>query len=456
MNKQEWIQQVEKYDALANDIRMQLWNNPEIAGEEKFASDLYRKVLTEYGFKITEVPGMPYAFVAEYGQGSPVIAVLGEYDALPNSSQKVSAVKEEVTAGGNGHGCGHNILGAAALAGTLAAKDMIEANKMTGTIRFYACPEEETLIGKVKMIKAGAFDGCDVALSWHPMSANQVFESCYLANNSIKFKFYGIASHAGFAPHMGRSALDAVELMNVGANYLREHIIDQARVHYTTNSAGFPPNIVHPYADVWYYVRAPHRSDVNEITERLIDVAKGAALMSGVTMEVEKISGTHEYKGVPTMTELTYKNLVEVGAPKFTEEEMAFAKELQATLTETQIKNDLRNMGLTMAENPVMHEEPCSMEVNRMASLNASSDSGDVSQIMPMSLVTTACWPVGAPAHSWQATASTGHSIAHTGAMVAAKVSVGMIYDMLTDPSLVAKMKEEHAATHGEYVNPLD
>ena len=325
MNKQEWIQQVEKYDALANDIRMQLWENPEVAGEEKFASDLYRKVLTENGFAITDVPGMPYAFVAEYGQGSPVIAVLGEYDALPVSSQKVSAVKEEVTAGGNGHGCGHNILGAAALAGALAAKDMIEANKMTGTIRFYGCPEEETLIGKVKMIKAGMFDGCDVALSWHPMSTNQVYEDSYLANTSIKFKFHGVASHAGFAPHLGRSALDAVELMNVGANYLREHIIADARVHYTTNSGGFPPNIVHPYADVWYYVRAPHRSDVNEIVERLTNVAKGAALMSGVTMEVEMISGTHEYKGVPTMTELTCKNLVEVGAPKFSEEEMAFA-----------------------------------------------------------------------------------------------------------------------------------
>ncbi len=456
MNKQEWIQRVEGYDALANDMSMQLWNNPEVSGEEKFASELFRKVLKENGFKITDVPEMPYAFVAEYGQGSPVIAMLGEYDALPNSSQKVCAAKEEVTAGGNGHGCGHNILGTASLAAALAAKDMIDANKLAGTIRFYGCPEEETLIGKVKMIKAGCFAGCDAALSWHPMSANQVFESCYLANNSIKFKFYGVASHAGFAPHLGRSALDAVELMNVGANYLREHIIDQARVHYTTNSAGFPPNIVHPYADVWYYVRAPHRSDVNEITERLINVAKGAALMAGVTMEVEKISGTHEYKGVPTMTELTYKNLMEVGGPKFTEEEKAFAKELQGALTETQINNDLRNMGMTLKENPIMHEDVCTMEVNRMASLNASSDSGDISQIMPMSLVTTACWPVGAPAHSWQATASTGHSIAHTGSMTAAKVMTGMIHDMLTDPSLVAKMKEEFAASHDAYVNPLD
>lgn len=456
MNKQEWIQQVEKYDGLANDMRLQLWENPEVAGEEKFASELFRKVLAEYGFKITDVPGMPYAFVAEYGQGSPVIAMLGEYDALPNSSQKVSAVKEEVAAGGNGHGCGHNILGTASLAATLAVKDMIDANKMTGTIRFYGCPEEETLVGKVKMIKAGVFDGCDVALSWHPMSTNQVYENSYLANTSIKFKFHGIASHAGFAPHLGRSALDAVELMNVGANYLREHIIEQARMHYTTNSAGFPPNIVHPYADVWYYIRAPHRSDVNEITERLINVAKGAALMAGVTMEVEMISGCHEYKGVPTMTELAYKNLVEVGAPKFSEEEMAFAKELQGTLTDFQIANDLRLIGLRSEDNPVMHQDVCSMEINRTATIKASSDSGDVSQIMPMSLVTTACWPVGAPAHSWQATASTGHSMAHTGSMTAAKVMAGMIHDMLTDASLIAKMKEEHAATHGEYVNPLD
>ena len=456
MNKQEWVQQVEKYDALANDIRMQLWEQPEVAGEEKFASELFRKVLAENGFKLTDVPDMPYAFVAEYGSGAPVIALLGEYDALPNSSQKVCAVKEEAEAGGNGHGCGHNILGAAALATALAVKDMLEANKLTGTIRFYGCPEEETLIGKVKMIKAGAFAGCDVALSWHPMSTNQVYENSYLANTSIKFKFHGVASHAGFAPHLGRSALDAVELMNVGANYLREHIIEQARMHYTTNSAGFPPNIVHPYADVWYYIRAPHRSDVNEITERLINVAKGAALMAGVTMEVERISGCHEYKGVPAMTELTYKNLVEVGAPRFSEEEMAFARELQGTLTDFQIANDLKLIGLRREDNPVMHQDICSMEINRTAMIKASSDSGDVSQIMPMSLLTTACWPVGAPAHSWQATASTGHSIAHTGAMTAAKVMAGMIFDMIEDPALVAKMKEEHAATHSVYVNPLD
>lgn len=456
MKKQEWFRQVEQYDRTIQDMSLQLWEHPEVSGEEKFASALFRKVLEENGFRITDAPDMPYAFMAEYGQGSPVIALLGEYDALPNSSQAVSAQKEEVAAGGAGHGCGHNLLGTAALAAALAAKDKMDAAQMTGTIRFYGCPEEETLIGKVKMIKAGMFEGCDAALSWHPMSANQVFESCYLANNSIKFKFYGVASHAGFAPHLGRSALDAVELMNVGANYLREHIIDQARVHYTTNSAGYPPNIVHPYADVWYYVRAPHRSDVNEITERLTNVAKGAALMAGVTMEVEKISGTHEYLGVPSMTALTYRNLQEVGAPKFGETEMAFAKELQGTLTETQISNDLRNMGLTRAENPVMHEEICSMEVNKMASLNASSDSGDVSQIMPMSLLTTACWPVGAPAHSWQATASAGHSLAHTGAMTAAKVMVGMIYDMLTEPELVANMKEEFAASHGNYICPLD
>ena len=456
MNKQEWIQQVDKYDQLANDMRLQLWEKPEVAGEEKFASELFRKVLAENGFAITDVPNMPYAFVAEYGQGSPVIALMGEYDALPNSSQKVCAVKEEVTPGGNGHGCGHNILGTASLAAALAVKDMIDADKMTGTIRFYGCPEEETLVGKVKMIKEGAFDGCDVALSWHPMSTNQVYENSYLANTSIKFKFHGVASHAGFAPHLGRSALDAVELMNVGANYLREHIISDARVHYTTNSAGFPPNIVHPYADVWYYVRAPHRTDVNEIVERLTNVAKGAALMAGVTMEVELISGCHEYKGVPTMTELTYKNLVEVGAPKFSEEEMKFAEELQGTLTDFQITNDLRLIGLRREDNPVMHQDVCSMEINRTATIKASSDSGDVSQIMPMSLVTTACWPVGAPAHSWQATAATGHSMAHTGSMTAAKVMVGMIRDMLTDSTWVAKMKEEFAATHGEYVNPLD
>jgi aminobenzoyl-glutamate utilization protein B len=458
MKKEEWINGIEKYDQLSREISESLWNHPEVAGEEKASSELFRKTLAEHGFQITEVPGMPYAFCAEYGSGSPVIALLGEYDALPNMSQKLCTTRDEVEKGGNGHGCGHNLLGVASLCAALNIKDQMEKEQLSGTIRFYGCPEEETLVGKVKMIKAGAFEGCDLALSWHPMSVNEVYHSCYLANNSIKFKFHGTASHAGVAPQLGRSALDAVELMNVGANYLREHVIEKAKIHYTTNSGGFLPNIVPPYADSWYYVRAPKRKDVVEITERLINVAKGAALMAGVTLEIEKISGCYEMLINPVLDELNYNNMQEIEAPKFTEEEKQYAQELQDTVSRMQLDGELANAGLPQDYPQALHDGVIDSEAAKQSSLTASSDTGDVSYNMPMQVFSTACWPLGCTAHSWQATATVGGSIGHKGSIYASQIFTGMVYDLLTKPELVEQAKEAflQQTKDAPYQCPLD
>ena len=293
MNKEQVLDKLEAMSGLINEVSLEVWANPELAGEEEKAANLYRRVLKDKGFTIVNTEGMPHAFYGEFGSGWPVIGVLGEYDALPGLSQQVGTTYEPVKPGGPGHGCGHNLLGAAPLGAALALKEYLEATGMPGTVRFYGCPEEETLVGKVKMIQAGAFEGCDLALSWHPMTVNAPMHNAFLALDSIKFRFKGLSAHAGQSPESGRSALDAVELMNVGANYLREHVIDKARIHYTITNAGGPPNIIPKDAESWYYVRAPHRKDVADITARLMNIARGAALMTDTQMEAQVIGGCY-------------------------------------------------------------------------------------------------------------------------------------------------------------------
>ena len=342
MNKSHVLEYLKDISEEVKELSLKVWNNPETSGNEKESSNLYKDILKSYGFEIKEVKGVENAFIGEYGSGSPVIAVLGEYDALPGLSQSLDTKFNPVEVNGPGHGCGHNLLGSAAIGSVLAIKKYLEETKINGTIRFYGCPEEETLIGKVKMIKAGAFDGCDLALSWHPMNANTAIERGFLSNNSIKFKFHGISAHAAQSPESGRSALDAVELMNVGANYLREHVIDSARIHYTITNAGGAPNIVPKEAESWYFVRAPYRKDVEEITERLFKIAKGAAMMTETTVEYEVLGGCYEMLPNKVLFDLTHKNMVEIGSPTYTEEELQFAKAIQETLDPNMVEAEIK------------------------------------------------------------------------------------------------------------------
>ncbi len=456
MNKSDVLKYLNNISKEVKEISLKVWNNPEISGKEKDSANLFREILKSHDFTIKEIEGMEHGFVAEYGSGSPVIAVLGEYDALPGLSQSLDTKFNPVETNGPGHGCGHNLLGSAALGSVLAVKKYLEETKTSGTIRFFGCPEEETLIGKVKMIKAGAFEGCDLALSWHPMNANTAIENAFLSNNSIKFKFHGISAHAAQSPESGRSALDAVELMNVGANYLREHVVDSARIHYTITNAGGAPNIVPKEAESWYFVRAPRRKDVEEITERLFKVAKGAAMMTETTVDFEVIGGCYEMLPNKVLFDLTHKNMLEIGVPSYTEEELDFAKTIQESLDPNMVEGEVKKY-IDSDDKVYLHQEILEKEKVNSVSVAGSSDSGDVSWIMPMSLFLTATWPLGVPAHSWQATSSSGSSIGLKGMIYAAEIFSGMMYDLLNDSSLVEDAKAEFnkRTEKRKYVSPL-
>lgn len=447
MEKKEIYEMVDKLEAACQDASRFIWAHPEVGGEEEKSAGYYQELLAKEGFRIVTDPHMPYAFYAEYGEGRPVIAVLCEYDALPGLSQKTKAKKEAVTEGAPGHGCGHNLLGAAAATGAIAIRRFLEKGHLPGTVRLYGCPEEELLCGKVKMAYYHMFDGCDLALSWHPMSANMVFDRAYLANASARFYFNGISAHAGFAPERGRSALDAVELMNVGVNYLREHVIDQTRIHYTTDSGGYAPNIVPPHASSWYFVRAPRITDVQDTLERIQKIARGAAMMTETDVEIRLESGCCEMKKNSRFADLTYENLKQVGSVAYTDSERAFAKELQDTLDPSMCEKEKE---LYQMREP-MYTGTAPRGQWEKSPLNASTDGGDVSYLMPMSLFTMACWPVGVAPHTWQASAAAGTSLGEKAALLAAKVIAGIAYDLYTRPDVVKEIREEFDASPASY-----
>lgn len=455
MSKKEMLADMEALKPLCVNAAEDLWNNPEVGGTEQHSSEMLRELLVKEGFTIVNEPKLPYAFYGEYGSGSPVIAVLGEFDALPGLSQKCQTTKEPVNAGGPGHGCGHNLLGAGAVTGAIAIKRFMEKEGIRGTLRFYGCPEEELLSGKVKMAYYNMFDGCDIALSWHPMSANVSIDAGYLASASIRFFFKGQTSHAAFAPERGRSALDAVELTSVGANYLREHVMDKARIHYTTDSGGLAPNIVPDKASAWYFTRAPHMSDVKDILRRLTLVAEGAAMMTETTVSTKIEYGCCDMLGEKSFSDLTWKNMQEVPLPEYTEEELEFARALQDTVDPAVKARDQRAYE---AENKAMAEGVVSRDGWMRALLTASSDSGDVSQMMPMNLFTAACWPVGVAPHTWQSCASAGSTIGQKGAFYAAQVIAATAYDLFTDETarqaIIDEFKSQNREPYTAMYNP--
>lgn len=447
MAKEEIYALVKELEDLCLWSCRKIWHHPEVGGTEKDSSEHYRKMLGDEGFTIKNESRYPYCFCAEYGSGSPVIAILGEYDALPGLSQKPVSHKEAEEEGAAGHGCGHNLLGSAAAAGAIAIKRFLEKAKISGTVRFYGCPEEEILCGKVKMIYYKMFDGCDIAISWHPMSANVVYDSGYLANASAHFAFNGRASHAGFAPHLGRSALDAVELMNVGVNYMREHVNSAARIHYSTCGDRFAPNIVPPHASSWYFVRAPYITEVKEILDWIGRIAQGAALMTETTAEMKIDYGCCEMLENHAYADLAYANMLEAGVPKYTDEEKQFARELLETVAPADLKRAYKSFNM---EAPLVDEVTVRDQYLKTP-LTASTDSGDVSQMMPMCMFSVTCWPIATAPHTWQAAASAGTSIGEKGALAAAKILAGIAYDLYTQPETLAAIKAEFEAKKAQY-----
>ena len=445
-------------------IAKEIWDHPQVALQETFASALLAKELEADGFTIEWGVGqMPTAFVATWGEGSPIIGFLGEYDALPGLSQKVEAKVNPIEAGGPGHGCGHNLFGTACMASVMGLKRAMEAENIKGTIRFYGCPAEETLVGKTYMAKDGAFDDLDAAISWHPGNANIAWNGSALAMNSFKVNFYGVASHAGGSPHLGRSALDGVMLMDVGMNYLREHIQQEARIHSVVTSGGQAPNVVPAYAQVWYFVRAPHREQVDEIYKWVLDIAKGAALMSGTTHDIEFLTGCYDLLPNHTLSDLLYEKMCEVDGITFTEQERAFARELQATFPSGSVEREYEWMERSASggiDEEDLHDPLWEQVIPHSPTpplMGGSTEVGDVSWITPTGQITTTCWPLGTPGHSWQTVVSSGSSIGAKGMLFAAK-SMGLAgYDLLTRPDVLARARADFdKARRGKvYVSPL-
>lgn len=433
-----------------------IWEYAETRFEEYRSAELLCKTLENEGFTVERgVGGIETAFIGSYGSSKPVVAILGEFDALSGLSQQKGMAKQEpIVPGGNGHGCGHNLLGSGALAAAVAVKQYMEENNIQGTVRYYGCPGEEGGSGKAFMAREGLFDDIDFALCWHPMDYNSIFSVNSLANFQVYYKFKGRSSHAAVSPHMGRSALDAVELMNIGVNYLREHLIQEARVHYAvTNAGGLSPNVVQANAEVLYLIRAPEVSQVQEIYERVCDIARGAALMTGTEVKIVFDKACSNLIPNKVLETVMYKKFAELGVPVHDEQELQLAKQVRATLSEQERNSVKKQFPELMDKDLADRLNP----YNGPSPLYGSTDVGDVSWIAPTAQCTTACFAVGSPAHSWQWVTLGATSIAHKGMLHAGKVMAATAVEMMLNPQLIEQAKAELKERLGReaYVCPI-
>jgi len=428
-------------------VSNKIWEYSELGLQEFKSSSLLADKLEKAGFKIQRgVAGMPTALIATYGSGKPVIGVLGEYDALPGLSQKPIARKKPLVSGASGHGCGHNIHGTSGMAGVIAAKTAMNVGGIEGTIKFYGCPAEENFSGKAYMVRDGFFDGVDACISHHPSTMNAAHLKSSLAVNSAKFTFMGEPSHAAGSPEAGRSALDAVELMNVGVNYLREHVIQEARIHYVIEAGGGQPNIVPAYSRSWYYVRAPEREQVESIYKRVLDIAKGAALMTGTSHEVTFVKGLHNTIPNRTLAEFIVKNMREIGAPTYSKDERSFASKMTKTILSEQKLEQLRK------SNRPGWEELVDVDIDESIpdpwgegeTSFGSTDVAEVSWKCPTIEFDTAACVLGTPGHSWQFTAFSGMSIGHKSLIFASKTIAAVLIDLLSSPDMLEQACKEH------------
>jgi len=441
------------------DLSDRVWHTPEINYQEYRSCAEHAAMLEREGFRVTRgVAGLPTAVMGEFGAGGPVVAILGEFDALPGLSQEAGvAEKRPLAEGGNGHGCGHNLLGAGSLLAATAVKDWLAANGLSGRVRYYGCPAEEGGSGKGFMVRAGLFNDVDVAISWHPAAFAGVNNPISLACNEVDFHFAGRASHAAMAPHLGRSALDAVELMNIGVNYLREHMPSTARIHYAvTDGGGVAPNVVQARATVRYLVRSRELSELHALLQRVYRVAEGAALMTETTVRREIVSGDANLVGNTPLESRMHRHLERLGPPVFDEKDRAFAEKIQATLTDEAIATSFARFGLKPRKGVALCDTifpPGSGD----GTLVGSTDVGTVSWVVPTVQMRGAVYAVGTPGHSWQLVAQGKAPAAHKGMEHVAKVMAATALDVLRDQELLAAAKADHRARLAgtPFVNPL-
>lgn len=413
-------------------VSKDIWDYAELGYHENKSSNLLQTQLKSAGFTIQAgVADEPTAFIASYGRGKPIIAILGEFDALPGLSQQSVPGRAPVVANAPGHGCGHNLLGAGAALAAVSVKQYMEANHISGTLRYYGTPAEEGGSGKVYMVRDGLFKDVDVVLHWHPGDRNAVNNGGMLAVDSAKFTFHGIAAHAAMAPDRGRSALDAVMLMGNGIEFMREHVPSNTRIHYIISKGGVAPNIVPDIAQMDLMARNPSNLVLNGIWDRLLKVAQGAALMTGTTLEVTDIGSDANIIGNDALAPVAQRNLEEVGGYTLDDDQKKFALELQTTLG----ADTAASLDQTKVIEPLRPIDPNAP--------TASTDVGDVSWTVPTIGFSTATFVPGVAAHTWQATASAGMSIGQDGMVIASKALALTAVDLFNDPALVVSAKND-------------
>ncbi|HUX88600.1 MAG TPA: amidohydrolase [Chloroflexota bacterium] len=437
--KEDAVRNVDADAAVFAEVNRTIWQLAEPSLLEHKSAEQLASLLEQNGFTVRRgVADMPTAFVAEWGTGEPLVGILAEYDALPSLSQQAQPDRGPIVPGGYGHGCGHSVFGTACTFAGIAVKKAMAKAKIVGRIRVYGCPAEELLVGKVYMARDGLFNDLDAAITWHPSDKTEVTLGSGKAMVSVHYTFAGVASHASASPHRGRSALDAVELMNVGVNYMREHVKEDARLHYVITDGGVQPNVVPPSASVWYYIRADRHDDVETYLAWVDQIANGAALMTQTTLVERKLdTDCHELVPNRVIADALDRNLRSVGPPRFSEEEKAFAEQIRATIPDA-------------PDGPALIEEVLPPPATESRRGGGSTDVGDVSWLVPTEQFRVTTQANGCPGHSWQITACTGTSIGEKGGMVAAKTLACTALDLLADADLRERARKEFKQRRGD------
>lgn len=437
-NKQAVIEWVDNNATTLSEMSDKIWSYEEVAFQETKSSKLLADYAESQGFKVTRgVAEIPTAFIAEYGSGKPVIAILGEFDALPGLSQKTVPTKDPLHEGGAGHGCGHNLFGVASLGAATAIKELIANGKLKGTVRFYGTPAEEKFFGKLWMVRAGLFEDVDVCMDWHPSDETKVAVQSGLALVDFIVEFKGQAAHASADPWNGRSASDALELYTTGINYYREHVKPTVRIHYHIQDAGVVVNVVPDYSKIWVRVRDTKRDGMEAVWKQVERMAEGAAIMANVDYKISLVSGVHEVLVNRTGATALQKNLEYLGSIQYTTEETDFAKKIQESTGKNQI-------GMEASIQP--------MEETLEHPGGGSTDVGDVSFVVPVIRLSATTGPKGTPWHSWAVVACGGMSIGHKGMWYASKSLAMTMVDLFQNESLRNDVNKEFKERKGDYV----